>query len=200
MYLEIISAQSILEGKWLWTPFADAIDSQYGSEDKLANLLSCPNMAWKSMLRKQSWWEIVKKPSGLQLQSVISNRRQWNDSSTLVQDPNQKSMQFLHWQHLQKAWLKTIYKDKKHTLQYKLSLFHALVLSVLLYASESWTLTAGIQRWIQVAEMRYFRCLRGISYTDHAMKEEAHRGLNHQINKVMLTSINKTKQKWYTVV
>lgn len=59
--------------------------------------------------------------------------------------------------------------------QNKLRLLHALVLSALLYACKSWTLTAEIQMWIQAEEVRYFRCLLGIFYTNHVTNEELHR-------------------------
>ena len=51
-------------------------------------------------------------------------------------------------------------------------LLHALILTIFLYPCESWTLTAELQRKIQAVEMRCFRRLLGISYTDHITKEE----------------------------
>ena len=48
----------------------------------------------------------------------------------------------------------------------------SLVTSIFLYACESWTLTAELQRRIQAMEMRcYCRILR-ISYKDHVTNEE----------------------------
>ena len=43
----------------------------------------------------------------------------------------------------------------------------SLVISVLLYACETWTLTADILKKLQATEMRCFRKLLGISYRDH---------------------------------
>ena len=47
-----------------------------------------------------------------------------------------------------------------------------LILSTFLYACESWTLTAEIERGIQALEMRCYRRLLNISYKDHVTNEE----------------------------
>ena len=49
---------------------------------------------------------------------------------------------------------------------------HSLVTSVFLYACESWTLTAELQRRIQAMKMRYYRKMLRISYKDHVTNEE----------------------------
>ena len=48
----------------------------------------------------------------------------------------------------------------------------SLVTSISLYACESWTLTAELQRRIQALEMRCYRKILGISYKDHITNEE----------------------------
>ena len=48
----------------------------------------------------------------------------------------------------------------------------SLVTSILLYACESWTLTAELQRRIQAMEMRCYRKVLRISYKDHVTNEE----------------------------
>ena len=47
-----------------------------------------------------------------------------------------------------------------------------LILSTFLYALESWTLKAEIERRIQALEMRCYRRLLNISYKDHVTNEE----------------------------
>ena len=47
-----------------------------------------------------------------------------------------------------------------------------LILSTFLYACDSWTLTAEIERRIQALEMRCYRRLLNISYKDHVTNEE----------------------------
>ena len=50
----------------------------------------------------------------------------------------------------------------------------SLVTSILLYACESWTLTADLQRRMQAMEMRCYRKILRILYKDHATNEEVH--------------------------
>ena len=47
----------------------------------------------------------------------------------------------------------------------------SLVTSIFLYACKSWTLTAELQRRIQVMEMRCHRKILLISYKDHVTNE-----------------------------
>ena len=48
-----------------------------------------------------------------------------------------------------------------------------LILFTFLYACESWTLTAEIERRVQAIEMRCYRRLLNISYKDHVTNEES---------------------------
>ena len=63
--------------------------------------------------------------------------------------------------------LKVIWRDKKISLASKVKLMRTLILSTFLYACESWTLTAEIERRIQALEMRCYKRLLNISYKDH---------------------------------
>ena len=62
---------------------------------------------------------------------------------------------------------KKIWRDRNITLRSKIRLLRSLVISIFLYACESWTLTADLQRRIQAMEMRCYRRLLNISYTEH---------------------------------
>ena len=59
--------------------------------------------------------------------------------------------------------LKIIWRDKNISLAFKVKLMRPLILSTFLYACESWTLTAEIERRIQALEMRCYRRLLNIS-------------------------------------
>ena len=48
----------------------------------------------------------------------------------------------------------------------------SMVTSIFLYACESWTLTAELQRTIQATEMRCYRKILHISYKDHDTNEK----------------------------
>ena len=67
--------------------------------------------------------------------------------------------------------LKIIWRDKNISLASKVKLMRTLILSTFLYACESWTLTAEIERRIQALEIRCYRRLLNISYKDHMTNE-----------------------------
>ena len=70
--------------------------------------------------------------------------------------------------------LKPVWIDKSISLSSKIRLMRSLVTSIFLYACESWTLTAELQRRIQAMEMRCYRKILHISYKDHVTNEEVH--------------------------
>ncbi len=53
----------------------------------------------------------------------------------------------------------------------KFKLYKTLVLSILMYGCESWTLTADLERRIQAFEHKCFRKLLRLSYTEHKTNE-----------------------------
>ena len=68
--------------------------------------------------------------------------------------------------------LKPVWIDKSISLSSKIRLMRSLVTSIFLYACESWTLKAELQRRIQAMEMRCYRKILHISYKDHVTNEE----------------------------
>ena len=68
--------------------------------------------------------------------------------------------------------LKPVWHDRSISLNSKIQLMRSLVTSIFLYACESWTLTAELQRRIQAMEMRCYRKKLRISYKDHVTNEE----------------------------
>ena len=66
----------------------------------------------------------------------------------------------------------SVWIDKSISLSSKIRLMRSLVTSIFLYACESWTLTAELQRRIQAKEMRCYCKILGISYKDHITNEE----------------------------
>ena len=63
--------------------------------------------------------------------------------------------------------LKVVWNDKSISLQSKIRLLRTIVISVFLYACESWTLDAYLEQRIAAFEMRCLRRLLGIDYRDH---------------------------------
>ena len=58
--------------------------------------------------------------------------------------------------------LKNIWRDNKISLGSKVKLMRSLVISIFLYACESWTLTAELEKKTQAFEMRCYRRLLNI--------------------------------------
>ena len=63
--------------------------------------------------------------------------------------------------------LKPIWRDNNIHLGSKVKLMRSLVISIFLYACESWTMTAELEKRTQAFEMRCYRRLLNISYKDH---------------------------------
>ena len=97
------------------------------------------------------------------------------------------------------ARLKTIWSDKHISLSSKIRLMRSLVISVLLYACETWTLTADILKKLQATEMRCFRKLLGISYRDHITNDAVRDRIRQAIAPCddILTTVKKRKLKWF---
>ena len=97
------------------------------------------------------------------------------------------------------AKLKTIWNDRNIALASKIRLLRSLVLSIFLYACESWTLTAETEKKIQSLEMRCFRRILGISYVDHITNEEVSNKITQAIGpyKDLLTTVKERKLRWY---
>ena len=74
-----------------------------------------------------------------------------------------------------------------------------LILSTFLYACESWTLTAEIERRIQALEMRCYRRLLNMSYKDHVTNKEVRNRIQNAtgVHDDLLTMVKKRKLRWY---
>ena len=57
----------------------------------------------------------------------------------------------------------------------------SLATSIFLYACESWTLTAELQRRMQAMELRCYRKLPCMSYKDHVTNKEVHAKIQQAI-------------------
>ena len=68
--------------------------------------------------------------------------------------------------------LKPVLNGRSISLSSKIRLMRSLVTSIFLYACESWTLTAELQRRILAMEMRCYRKILRISYKDRVTNEE----------------------------
>ena len=87
--------------------------------------------------------------------------------------------------------LKLIWRDNNISLGSKVK--HSLVISIFLYACETWTLTSELEKRTQAFEMRCYRRLWNISYEDHVTNEEVRRKIQATIGEYdeLLTLVKK---------
>ena len=95
--------------------------------------------------------------------------------------------------------LKPIWRDNNISLGSKVKLMRSLVISIFMYACESWTLTAELEKSTQAFEMRCYRRLLNISYKDHVTNEEVRRKIRAAIGEYdeLLTLVKKRKLRWF---
>ena len=92
-----------------------------------------------------------------------------------------------------------VWTYKSISLSSKIRLMRSLVTSIFLYACESWTLKAELQRRIQAMEMRCYRNILHISYKDHVTNEELLAKIQQAIgpHEDLLTIVKRRKLQWY---
>ena len=75
----------------------------------------------------------------------------------------------------------------------------SLVTSIFLYACDSWTLTAELQRRMKAMEMRCYRKILHILYKDHVTNEEVRTKIQQAIgpDEDLLTIVKRPRLKWY---
>ena len=95
--------------------------------------------------------------------------------------------------------MKLILRDNNISLGSKVKLMRSLVISTFLYACESWTLTAELDRITQAFEMRCYRRLLNISYKTHVTNEEVRRKIQAATGEYdeVLALVKKRKFRWF---
>ena len=75
----------------------------------------------------------------------------------------------------------------------------SLVTSIFLYACESWTLAADLQRRIQAMEMRCYRKILHISYKNHVTNGEVRAKIQQAIgpHEDLLAIVKRRKLQWH---
>ena len=74
----------------------------------------------------------------------------------------------------------------------------ALVISIFLYACESWTMTAELDKRIKAFEMRCYRTLLNISYKDHVPNEEVGKKIKTYLKEYdeLVIMVKNRKLRW----
>ena len=85
------------------------------------------------------------------------------------------------------------------SLSSKIRLMHSIVRSIFLYACESWTLTAELQRRIVAMKMRCYGKILHISYKDQVTNEEVRAKIQQAIgpHDDLPTIVKRRKLQWY---
>ena len=98
--------------------------------------------------------------------------------------------------------LKLVWNDRSVSLSFMTRRVHSPATSILLYACESRTLTAKLQRRIQAMEMRCYRKTLHISYKDHVTNQEVRAKIQQAIgpHEDLLTIVKRRKLQWYGYV
>ena len=157
--------------------FADDIDVLAGKEDelvKLINHLDTTSTKYGMEISAEKTKLMTNNTKGISLDVRIGGQKLETVQSfkylgSVVTDKGSK--QEIMSRNAQTTGaltkLKTIWKHRNIALSSKIRLMRFLVISIFLYACETWTLTAELEKKIQTTEMRCFQRLLGISYRDH---------------------------------
>ena len=95
--------------------------------------------------------------------------------------------------------LKPVWNNRSISFSSKIRLMRSPVTSIFLYACESWTLKAEVQRRMQATEMRGYRKILSISYKDHVTNEKVRAKIQQAIgpHEDLLTIVKRRKLQWY---
>ena len=176
--------------------FADDIDGLAGKEEELVNLverLDMTSTAYGMQISAEKTKLMANNANGISTDIRISDVKldcvdSFKYLGAIVADEGSKPEVLARSAQTTAALakLKTIWNDKNIVLSSKIRLTRTLIISVFLYACESWTLTAELERRIQAMEMRCFRKLLCITYRDHISNEEVQNRINKLLGPMMI--------------
>ena len=162
--------------------FAEDIDGLAGQEQelvKLVNYLKEASTAYGMQTSVEKTQLMTNNTNGISTDITIDNKkletvRSFKYLGAIVSDEGSKPEVLSRIAQTTAAVtkLKVIWNDKNIAISSKIRVMRSLAMSIFLYACETWTITADIERRIQALEMRCFRKLPGISYRDHITNEE----------------------------
>ena len=106
------------------------------------------------------------------LRSVVSGEGSRPELEIISKPPQRKSAMLK---------LRSTWNDRNLRLSLKIRLMRSQVISVFLYARESWISTAQLERRIQITEMKCYPTLLGITYKDHTANADVRK--NNIVNR-----------------
>ena len=171
--------------------FADDIDGLAGEEEELANLverLDKASTAYGMEISVQKTKLMTSNTSGINTEIKVNGQKLetitgFKYLGSVITDEGSKPQILSRIAQATAALtrLKAVWNERSISLSSKMQLMRSLVTSIFLYACESWTLTAELQRRIQAMEMRSYRRILSISYKDHVTREKARAKIQHAI-------------------
>ena len=192
--------------------FADDIDGLAGEEEEVENLVVRLDKASKAygveisaektklMTNNTSGIDTEIKVNGQKLETVTS----FKYLGSVITDEGSKLELLSRIAQATEALirLKPVWIDKSISLGSKIRLMRSIVTSIFLYACESWTLTAELQRRIQAVEMVCYCKILHILYKYHVTNEEVRAKIQQAIgpHDDLLTIVKRRKLKWYAHV
>ena len=189
--------------------FADDIDGLAGEEEELENLVERRDKAstaygmeisaekTKLMTNNTSGINTEIKVNGQKLETVTSFK--YLGSVITNEGSMPEILSRIAQTTAALTRLKPVWIDRSISLSSKIQLMRSLVTSIFLYACESWTLKAELQRRIQAMEMRCYRKIPHILYKGHVTNEEVRVKIQQAIglHEDLLTIIKGRKLQWY---
>ena len=162
--------------------FADDIDGLAGQEQELAKLVNDTEEASTSygmQISAEKTQMMTNNTNGISTGITIDNKKleivhSFKYLGAIVSDEGSKPevLPMIAQTTATMTKLKVIWNDKNIAISSKIRLMRSLAMSIFLYAYETWTITADIERRIQALDKRCFRKLLSISCRDHITNEE----------------------------
>ena len=143
--------------------FADDINAIAGDEQELANIVKCLDKTFSDYgmeINAEKTKLMTNNSNGIQERILVNGKElqtiaNFKYLGATLSDEGSKSeiLSRIAQNSAAMARLKPMWKNNNITLKNKIRLMCALVILILLYACETWTLTAELKRRIQALEM-----------------------------------------------
>ena len=187
-----------------YLPFADDIDALAEEEQELEALVESLDKTctrYKMEISAEKTKLMTNSANGIQREIIKRtevghcNKLQYLGAVVLDDGSKPEVLSRIAQATAALTKLKPIRRDNNISLGSKVKLMRSVVISIFLYACESWTLTAELEKRTQAFEMRCYRRLLNISYKDHVTNEEVRRKIQAAIGEYdeLLTLVKKRK-------
>ena len=192
--------------------FADDIDGLTGDEQELANLvehLKKTSTSYGMEISAEKTKLMTNNTQGISTEVKVNGQRLETVTSfrylgSIIADEGSKPEILARIAQTTAALtrLKPLWNDRNINVSSKIRLMRSLVMSIFLYASETWTLSADLYKRIQAMEIRCFQEILRISYKDHVTNEAVRNKIKQAIGPYddLLTTVKNRKLKWYSHV